>query len=193
MVPEVSAQDVWQRLQSAVPFVLLDVREHSEVTQGAIANHLHIPLGELMAQARTKMPDLHQPVVAYCRSGVRSITAGMQLQEMGYTDVVSMAGGIIGWQMQGYGLVTPTSNNFSAAELQRYDRHLRLKEIGLAGQLNLQDSRVCCVGAGGLGSPALLYLAAAGVGTINIIDADQLDLSNLQRQILYKTSDVGLS
>ncbi|MDQ1514241.1 MAG: sulfur-carrier protein adenylyltransferase/sulfurtransferase [Actinomycetota bacterium] len=167
----------------------LDVREADEFDQGTIPGAVFIPRGFLELQVEGKIPDKDTPVVVYCAGGARSAFAARDLAELGYTDVVSMAGGFNQWKNEGRNWVTPQS--LSAEQRNRYQRHLLLPEVGEAGQQKLLASKVLLLGAGGLGSPAALYLAAAGVGTIGIIDMDVVDASNLQRQILHNMDRIG--
>jgi molybdopterin/thiamine biosynthesis adenylyltransferase/rhodanese-related sulfurtransferase len=169
--------------------VFLDVREPDEYAQGAIAGALHIPRGQLESNIEGRILDRDTPVVIYCASGVRSAFAAKTLAELGYTDVASMVGGFNKWKDEGRGWSAPRT--LSADQRNRYHRHLLLPEVGEAGQQKLLDSKVLLLGAGGLGSPAALYLAAAGVGTIGIIDMDVVDESNLQRQVLHNMDRLG--
>jgi sulfur-carrier protein adenylyltransferase/sulfurtransferase len=169
--------------------VVLDVREPDEYEQGALPGAVHIPRGHLESKIETHVSDRSTPIVIHCASGVRSAFATKTLQDLGYTDVVSMAGGFNKWKDEGREWVTPQT--LSAEQRNRYQRHLLLPEVGEKGQQKLLESRVLLLGAGGLGSPAALYLAAAGVGTIGIIDMDVVDDSNLQRQILHNVDRVG--
>ncbi|MGI8794254.1 MAG: molybdopterin-synthase adenylyltransferase MoeB [Acidimicrobiales bacterium] len=169
--------------------VVLDVREPDEYEQGALPGVVHIPRGHLEAQIESKIVDREAPVVVYCAGGVRSAFAADTLQQLGYTDVVSMIGGFNKWKDEGRAWSTPKT--LSPEQRNRYQRHLLLPEVGEAGQQKLLESRVLLLGAGGLGSPAALYLAAAGVGTLGIIDMDVVDDSNLQRQILHNVDRVG--
>lgn len=169
--------------------MLLDVREPDEFEQGAIAGAIHIPRGHLEAQVENRIADKNVPVVVYCAGGVRSAFAAKTMQELGYTDVVSMAGGFGKWKDEGRPWKLPIQLN--ADQKMRYQRHLLLPEVGVEGQAKLLDAKVLMLGAGGLGSPAALYLAAAGVGTVGIIDMDVVDASNLQRQILHNLDRVG--
>ena len=168
---------------------LLDVREPDEHEQGAIAGAIHLPRGNLEFQVEGKLPDKEAPVVVYCAGGVRSAFAAQTMQSLGYTDVVSMVGGFNRWKDEGRPWATPES--LTPDQRNRYQRHLLLPEVGDTGQLKLLNSKVLLLGAGGLGSPAALYLAAAGVGTIGIIDMDVVDASNLQRQILHNLDRIG--
>jgi len=169
--------------------VVLDVREPDEFEQGALAGAIHIPRGHLEAQIENRVTDHGATVVVYCAGGVRSAFAAKTLGELGYTDVVSMDGGFGKWKDDGRPWVTPRT--LTSEQRNRYQRHLLLPEVGEEGQQKLLDARVLMLGAGGLGSPAALYLAAAGVGTIGIIDMDVVDESNLQRQVLHNLDRVG--
>ncbi len=169
--------------------LVLDVREPDEYDEGALPGAIHIPRGHLEAQVEGKLLDRHAPVVVYCAGGVRSAFAARTLAELGYTDVVSMAGGFGRWKDEGRDWRKPVT--LSAEQRNRYKRHLLLPEVGVEGQAKLLGSKVLMLGAGGLGSPAALYLAAAGVGTIGIVDMDDVDASNLQRQILHNIDRIG--
>ncbi len=169
--------------------LLLDVREPDEYEQGAIPGAVHIPRGYLETQVEGRITDHHQPIVVYCAGGVRSAYAAKTLGDLGYDDVVSMAGGFNRWKDEGREWKAPIVLN--ADQRNRYQRHLLLPEIGESGQQKLLGSKVLMLGAGGLGSPAALYLAAAGVGAIGIVDMDVVDASNLQRQILHNMDRIG--
>src|SRR6266849_2416657 len=169
--------------------VLVDVREKHEWNEGYIPGALHVPRGFLELQVEEAVPDKSKTVVLYCAGGVRSLIAGTTSQQMGYQNVISMSGGFGIWKGSGLPFVQPRT--LSEAQSKRYSRHLLVPEVGEQGQLKLLDAHVLLVGAGGLGSPAGYYLAAAGVGTIGIIDADVVDESNLQRQILHNTHRIG--
>ena len=169
--------------------VVLDVREPEEYEQGAIPGAVHIPRGTMEGAIEGRIPDKGTPIIVHCASGVRSAFAAKTLSELGYTDVASLAGGFNKWKDEGRDWAAPRS--LTADQRNRYQRHLLLPEVDVAGQLKLLDSRVLLLGAGGLGSPAALYLAAAGVGTIGIIDMDVVDESNLQRQILHNMDRIG--
>jgi molybdopterin/thiamine biosynthesis adenylyltransferase/rhodanese-related sulfurtransferase len=168
---------------------VLDVREPDEYDQGAIPGAVHIPRGHLEAQVEGRLVDKGQPVVVYCAGGVRSAFAAKTLQELGYSDVVSMAGGFGKWKDEGRDWKVPVT--LTPDQRNRYHRHLLLPEVGVEGQVKLLESKVLLLGAGGLGSPAALYLAAAGVGTLGIVDMDEVDASNLQRQILHNLDRIG--
>lgn len=167
----------------------LDVREPDEYDQGTVPDAVHIPRGQLELQVESKVPDKARPVVVYCAGGTRSAFAAATLASLGYTDVVSMAGGFNRWKDEGRPWAVPRV--LSADQRNRYQRHLLLPEVGEAGQQRLLDARVLLLGAGGLGSPAALYLTAAGVGTLGILDMDVVDASNLQRQILHNLDSLG--
>src|SRR5215472_3483490 len=169
--------------------VVVDVREKHEWNEGYIPGALHVPRGFLELQIEEAVPDKSKTVVLYCAGGVRSLIAGNTLQQMGYKDVISMSGGFGQWKANGYSFVQPRV--LSDAQTKRYSRHMLVPEVGEAGQFKLLDSSVLLIGAGGLGSPAAYYLAAAGVGTIGIIDADVVEESNLQRQIIHNTNRIG--
>ena len=185
-IREVSTDDAEQHLGKVT---FLDVREPEEYEQGTLPDAVHLPRGNLEFQVEGKLPDKSAPVIVYCAGGVRSAFAARTLGQLGYTDVVSMAGGFNRWKDEGKPWNTPRT--LSADQRNRYQRHLLLPEVGEAGQQKLLDSKVLLLGAGGLGSPAALYLAAAGVGTLGIIDMDVVDASNLQRQILHNMDRIG--
>jgi molybdopterin/thiamine biosynthesis adenylyltransferase/rhodanese-related sulfurtransferase len=169
--------------------VVLDVREPDEYEQGAIPGAVHIPRGTLESSVENRITDKSAPVIIHCASGVRSVFAAKTLSDMGYQDVVSVSGGFNKWKDEGRDWAAP--RKLSPDQRNRYQRHLLLPEVDVEGQLKLLDARVLLLGAGGLGSPAALYLAAAGVGTIGIVDMDVVDESNLQRQILHNVDRVG--
>ncbi|MCY3644021.1 MAG: molybdopterin-synthase adenylyltransferase MoeB [Acidimicrobiaceae bacterium] len=170
-------------------WTLLDVREPDEYEQGAIAGSVHIPRGQLESSIENRIADRSTPLVAMCAGGVRSAFAAVTLEQMGYTDVVSMDGGFNKWKDEGRAWERPRT--LTPDQRNRYQRHLLVPEVGEEGQIKLLDAKVLLLGAGGLGSPAALYLAAAGVGTIGVIDMDVVDESNLQRQILHNVDRVG--
>ena len=169
--------------------LVLDVREPDEYQEGAIPGAVHIPRGHLEAQVEGKLLDKGAPVVVYCAGGVRSAFAVQTMQDLGYTGAVSMDGGFGRWKDEGRDWKAPAS--LGPEQANRYKRHLLLPEVGVEGQLKLLESKVLLLGAGGLGSPAALYLAAAGVGTLGIVDMDDVDASNLQRQILHNVDRIG--
>ena len=187
-IVEVDTADAAARLATGTTLAL-DVREPDEFEQGTLPLSIHIPRGHLEAQIESKITDKNAPIVVYCAGGVRSAFAAKTLQELGYTNVVSMAGGFGKWKDEGRQWGTPAS--LTAEQRNRYQRHILLPEVGVEGQAKLLASKVLLLGAGGLGSPAALYLAAAGVGTIGIVDMDEVDASNLQRQILHNIDRIG--
>jgi sulfur-carrier protein adenylyltransferase/sulfurtransferase len=167
----------------------IDVREADEYEEGYIPGAVHIPRGFLESRIENAAPDRAQPIVAYCQSGNRSLFAAKTLEELGYENVVSLAGGFVDWKRSG--LPTQLPVTLGPEQRARYSRHLLIPEVGIEGQTKLLNSRVLLIGAGGLGSPASLYLAAAGVGTLGIVDDDRVDASNLQRQIAHSTQTLG--
>ena len=185
-IEEINPEEAERRLSSAT---LLDVREADEYAQGAIPGALHLPRGFLEVQVEGRLPDKSQPVIVYCAGGTRSALAAKALQDLGYRSVVSMDGGFNRWKDEGRDWLAPRV--LDGDQRNRYHRHLLLPEIGEAGQQRLLESKVLMLGAGGLGSPAALYLAAAGVGTIGIVDMDVVDASNLQRQVLHNMDRIG--
>jgi sulfur-carrier protein adenylyltransferase/sulfurtransferase len=187
-IREIDTAGMEARIKTAQP-VLLDVREPDEYEQGAVPGAIHIPRGHLESQVESKILDKDAEVVIYCAGGTRSAFAAETLAQLGYSDVVSVKGGFNAWKNEGREWRTPRT--LSAEQRNRYQRHLLLPEVGETGQQALLDSKVLLLGAGGLGSPAALYLAAAGVGTIGIIDMDVVDESNLQRQILHNMDRIG--
>jgi len=168
---------------------VLDVREPEEFEQGALVGATHVPRGHLESQIETRIPDRDTQIVAYCAAGTRSAFVAKTLNELGYTKVVSMDGGFTKWKSEGRPWETPQA--LDPQQRNRYHRHLLLPEIGEEGQQQLLKAKVLLLGAGGLGSPAAMYLAAAGVGTLGIIDMDVVDESNLQRQVIHNTGRVG--
>jgi molybdopterin/thiamine biosynthesis adenylyltransferase/rhodanese-related sulfurtransferase len=169
--------------------LLVDVREQDEWDEGHIPGAVHIPRGHLESRIERAAPDPTQQIVLYCASGNRSVFATRTLEELGYTDVASLSGGFTDWKRNG--LPVELTAGLDARKRARYSRHLLIPEVGEEGQLKLLDSKVLLIGAGGLGSPASLYLAAAGVGRLGIVDADVVDESNLQRQIVHSTEWLG--
>ena len=189
-IEEIDAAALADELAGAAPPLLIDVREPDEYEQGAIAQALHIPRGFLESRIEAAAPDKGARIVLSCASGARSAFGAKALQELGYTDVVSLAGGFSGWKQSGHPWAEPKV--LDAERRRRYSRHLVIPEVGEAGQLALLGAKVLMIGAGGLGSPSSLYLAAAGVGTIGIIDDDVVDASNLQRQVIHNTERIGV-
>jgi len=170
---------------------VVDVRERDEWDEGHLPGAVHVPRGNLESRIEAAVPDKARPVLLYCASGNRSAFAAKSLEELGYTNVVSLAGGFTDWKRNGLSFEIPQA--LDETKRRRYSRHLLIPEVGEEGQLKLLQSRVLLIGAGGLGSPASLYLAAAGVGTIGIVDDDVVDESNLQRQIVHSTERLGES
>ncbi|MDI1478809.1 molybdopterin-synthase adenylyltransferase MoeB [Polyangium sp. y55x31] len=189
-ISTVSLEEIKRRLEANEPMVLVDVREKEENRAGYIPGAISVPRGFLEMQIEQKVPDKNAPVVLYCAGGTRSALAAKTLIDLGYTRVESANPGFVRWKDLGYPMETPPQ--LSDAQRDRYSRHLLLPEVGEAGQAKLLASKILLLGAGGLGSPAALYLAAAGVGTIGLVDADVVDASNLQRQIMHATSRVGM-
>src|SRR5882724_11573761 len=189
-VPEASVEDVRARLGRERGLALLDVREKEEFREGHLDGALSLPRGFLEIRVEETVPEKRTPIIAYCGGGTRSLIAARTLKEMGYANVVSMTGGFSAWKSAG--LPFTTDRQFTPEQLTRYSRHFMLPEVGEAGQAKLLAAKVLLLGAGGLGSPTALYLAAAGVGTLGIVDHDVVDLSNLQRQILHTNDRIGM-
>jgi sulfur-carrier protein adenylyltransferase/sulfurtransferase len=189
-IDEIDAERAHELYADAPPPLFLDIREREEWDEGYIPRAVHIPRGWLESRIEQASPDRDRPIVVYCAAGNRSAFAAKTLEELGYTDVASLAGGINDWKRHGYPLEVP-AGALEPSQRTRYSRHLLIPEVGEEGQLKLLQSRVLLIGAGGLGSPAALYLAAAGIGTIGIVDADVVDETNLQRQILHSTASLG--
>ncbi|HWK17127.1 MAG TPA: molybdopterin-synthase adenylyltransferase MoeB [Solirubrobacteraceae bacterium] len=172
--------------------VIVDVREPEEFAAGHIPGAKHVPKSYLETRIEGAVPDRSAHVILYCASGNRSAWAARTLlDDLGYENVESMTGGITLWKDRGYDVEVPRS--LTAEQRERYSRHLLLPEVGVEGQQRLLDAKVLLLGAGGLGSPTALYLAAAGVGTLGIVDDDEVDLSNLQRQVIHSTERIGVS
>lgn len=188
-ITEIVPQDLKARLEAGENLALIDVRERDEFVQGHLPEATFIPRGFLELQIEQNVPDRDTPVVIYCAGGSRSAFAARNLKEMGYTNTISLVGGFNGWKNAGFDFKVPAV--LTEEQRVRYSRHTILQEMGEEGQLKLLESKVLLIGAGGLGSPAAIYLAAAGVGTIGIVDFDVVDTSNLQRQVLHGTKDVG--
>ncbi len=187
-IQEVDPSDVKPLVGNGVP--IIDVREAEEYAVAHLPGAKHVPRGYLESRIDAAVPDRKQRVILYCATGQRSALAAHTLMEdLGFEDVVSMTGGITLWKDRGYDVEVPQT--LTAEQRDRYSRHVLVPEVGLEGQLKLLDAKVLCLGAGGLGSPVALYLAAAGVGTLGIVDDDVVDLSNLQRQVIHTTAGVG--
>jgi sulfur-carrier protein adenylyltransferase/sulfurtransferase len=184
-VPEVTAAELAKQKPA-----LIDVREKDEVDAGMLPGARHVPRGFLELRIEEAVPDRNADVVLYCAGGTRSLLAARTLREMGYTRVRSLTGGFGAWKDAGLPIDVPA--RLTDAQRSRYSRHLLIPEVGEAGQAKLLQSKVLLIGAGGLGSPAALYLAAAGVGRLGLMDDDVVDESNLQRQILHATDRIGM-
>ena len=190
-IEEVDPKDVLETQQNGNGAVIVDVREQHEFEESHLPGALHVPRGHLESRIEGAVSDRSKRVVLYCATGQRSALAAHTLQELlGYEDVASMRGGITLWKDRGYEVEVPRA--LTPEQRERYSRHLLIPEIGLEGQLKLLDAKVLLLGAGGLGSPAALYLAAAGVGTLGIVDNDVVDLSNLQRQVAHSNERIGV-
>ncbi len=188
-IDEISAPQARERLDAPQPPVLVDVREQDEWDEGYVPGAIHVPRGMLESRIEGLLPDRSSEIVVYCAGGSRSAFAAKTLGELGYENVTSLIGGFTDWKRNGFQI--EQSRALSPEQRARYSRHLLIPEVGDRGQQKLLQSRVLLIGAGGLGSPASLYLAAAGVGTIGIVDADVVDDSNLQRQIVHSTNEIG--
>jgi molybdopterin/thiamine biosynthesis adenylyltransferase/rhodanese-related sulfurtransferase len=188
-VEEVDPSEVKPLVGNGVP--IIDVREAEEYAVAHLPGAKHVPRGYLESRIDNAVRDRKQRVILYCATGQRSALAAHTLKtELGFEDVVSMTGGITLWKDRGYEVEVPQT--LTAEQRDRYSRHVLVPEVGLEGQLKLLDAKVLCLGAGGLGSPVALYLAAAGVGTLGIVDDDVVDLSNLQRQVIHTTDGIGM-
>jgi sulfur-carrier protein adenylyltransferase/sulfurtransferase len=187
VIPEVTPAQVAREASSRT---LIDVRERSEFEEGHIPGALHLSKGFIEVQIEDRVPGKDTPITLYCAGGTRSLLAARALHELGYNDVRSMSGGFNGWKQAGFDFDVPRV--LTADQKRRYNRHLLVPEVGEEGQAKLLDASVLLIGAGGLGSPAALYLAAAGVGTIGLVDFDIVDESNLQRQIIHTRDRVGM-
>jgi molybdopterin/thiamine biosynthesis adenylyltransferase/rhodanese-related sulfurtransferase len=188
-IDEVDPGAVREQLQTGA--LVVDVRQDEEWSTGHIPGARHVPKSHLESRIEGVAPDKSQPVILYCASGQRSAWAARtMIEDLGYEHVESMTGGFTLWKDRGYDVDVPRF--MSAEQRDRYSRHILLNEVGIEGQQKLLDAKVLLLGAGGLGSPTALYLAAAGVGTIGIVDDDVVDLSNLQRQVIHNTTRVGI-
>jgi len=189
----ISLEALKERIENRAqkPFTLVDVREKDEVRAGYIPGAVHVPRGFLEMQAEQKLPNKSDEIIVYCAGGTRSAFAAKTLSELGYENVTSANPGFVRWKDLKYPVELPAE--LTPAQLDRYSRHILLPEVGERGQEKLLKGRVLLLGAGGLGAPAALYLAAAGVGTIGLVDADTVDASNLQRQIIHATSRLGMN
>jgi sulfur-carrier protein adenylyltransferase/sulfurtransferase len=187
-IDEVDAVRARELIETGDP-VIVDVREQDEWDEGHLPGAIHIPRGNLESRIEAAVPDRSRELVLYCAGGSRSAFATKSLQELGYENVTSLAGGFTDWKRNGFPIDLPRA--LDDDKRRRYSRHILIPEVGEAGQLKLLDARVLLIGAGGLGSPASLYLAAAGVGKLGIVDDDRVDDSNLQRQIVHSTQELG--
>jgi sulfur-carrier protein adenylyltransferase/sulfurtransferase len=189
-INEVDPAEVREQMNNGA--VVVDVRELEELQTGRLPGAKHVPRGYLESRIEGAVPDRSQHVILYCASGNRSAYAARTLvEDLGYEHVESMRGGITLWKDRGYEVEVPRT--LTSEQRERYSRHLLLPEVGAEGQQKLLDAKVLLLGAGGLGSPSALYLAAAGVGTLGIVDSDEVDLSNLQRQVIHSTDRIGVS
>jgi molybdopterin/thiamine biosynthesis adenylyltransferase/rhodanese-related sulfurtransferase len=189
-IPQTTPEEVRARREQGEHFQVLDVREPEETANGIVPGARPLSRAHFESQVEDVLPDKDAEVVVYCATGVRSLFAAQTLNELGYSNVSSMKGGFTRWKDLGYNFDTPKV--LDPHQKDRYSRHLILPEVGLEGQMKFLESKVLCIGAGGLGSPALLYLAAAGVGTIGIVDSDVVEENNLQRQVVHNTDRIGM-
>ena len=190
-IDEITPEDARDRLDETNAPVLIDVRSYRERATSYIPGSIHLPMAEVESRLAEVAPDPGRPVITYCATGNRSRRILPTIAHLGYENAVSMAGGIVAWQALGYPTESPSS--LDDEKLARYSRHLLIPEVGIEGQQRLLETSILLIGAGGLGSPAALYLAAAGVGRIGIVDDDRVDASNLQRQVLHSTAELGES
>lgn len=186
---EISIHDLHWMLKNNLDVTIIDIREKNEIDTGYIKGALFIPYEALEKKAEELIRKKENPVIVYCGFGIKSLDAVRILRKLGFEKAMSLKEGFEGWRANGYEV--EGDSRLTKDQLLRYSRHILLKEIGLEGQLRLLNSKVLIVGAGGLGSPCSLYLAASGVGTIGIVDNDVVDISNLQRQIIHRTEDAG--
>ncbi len=191
VIPEVEPADVASRVASGDGPLIIDVRETAEWDQGHLPGAVHIPRGFLESRIGGMAPDSDQEILVSCASGQRSLLSAQTLHHMGFTNVTNLAGGFARWKQNNHPVEVPRI--LSAAQRSRYSRHILIPEVGEEGQMKLLDSKALLIGAGGLGSPAAYYLAAAGIGTIGLVDDDDVDESNLQRQIIHTTDRVGMN
>ena len=189
VIPEQPPAELKKRLDAGEPLVVVDVRDPDEYRDGSIEAATNISRGFLEFRIGTVAPEPSTPVVLYCQTGLRSMLAAKALHDLGFTNVINLQGGFQRWAQSGLPVVKDTP--LTGDQIQRYSRHFLLAQVGEKGQRKLLRSKVLLIGAGGLGSPTALYLAAAGVGTIGLMDGDVVDVSNLQRQVLHTTASVG--
>jgi molybdopterin/thiamine biosynthesis adenylyltransferase/rhodanese-related sulfurtransferase len=188
---EIEVEDARERLAQPSAPLLLDVRTERERRVSHIPGSVHLPMAEVESRIHEIEPDSSRPIITYCATGRRSLDILPTLAALGYENGTSLAGGIVAWQARGYPTASPST--LDDEKLARYSRHLLIPEVGIEGQQRLLETSILLIGAGGLGSPAALYLAAAGVGRIGIVDDDRVDASNLQRQVLHSTEELGES
>src|SRR6266850_3365015 len=189
VIPEQGPLDLQRRLAAAEPLTVIDVRDPDEFRDGHIEAATNISRGFLEFRVGSAVTDPTTPIVLYCQTGLRSMLAAKALHELGYQNVVNLQGGFQKWAQSG--LPTVKDQPLNPDQLQRYSRHFLLNQVGDKGQRRLLRSKALLIGAGGLGSPTALYLAAAGVGTLGLMDGDVVDITNLQRQVLHTTADIG--
>ena len=189
VVPEEGPADLQRRMKSGEKVVVIDVRDPDEFRDGHIEGSANISRGFLEFRIGTAVTDPATPIVLYCQTGLRSVLAAKALRELGYATVINLQGGYQKWVQSGLAVVRDVP--MTADQIQRYSRHFLLSQVGDKGQRRLLRAKVLLIGAGGLGSPTALYLAATGVGTLGLMDGDVVDLTNLQRQVLHTTADIG--
>ncbi|MEA2483122.1 MAG: sulfur-carrier protein adenylyltransferase/sulfurtransferase, partial [Thermoleophilaceae bacterium] len=190
-IHEVDPREVHELVNNGYKAHVIDVREQHEFDEGRIPGAVHVPRGHLETRIENTVKDKDARVILYCQSGNRSAFAADTLQrQLGYSNVESMTGGITLWKDRGFDVEQPRV--LTPEQRERYSRHTLMQEIGVEGQLKLLDAKVLLLGAGGLGSPSALYLAAAGVGTIGLVDNDVVDMSNLQRQVAHSEDRIGM-
>src|SRR5881392_1231947 len=189
VVPEEGPQQLQRRLAAGEPVVVIDVRDPDEYRDGHLEAATNISRGFLEFRVGGAVTDPKTPIVLYCQTGLRSVLAAKQLKELGYENVINLQGGYAKWAQSGLPVVKEQS--MTPDQIQRYSRHFLLNQVGEKGQQKLLRSKVLLIGAGGLGSPSALYLGAAGVGTLGLMDGDTVDITNLQRQVLHTTADIG--
>jgi sulfur-carrier protein adenylyltransferase/sulfurtransferase len=188
-VPEEGPNDLQRRLAAGEPVTVIDVRDPDEYREGHIEPATNISRGFLEFRIGSAVTDSAVPIVLYCQTGLRSVLAAKALQDLGYRNVINLQGGFQKWAQSGLPVVKDVA--MTTEQIQRYSRHFLLNQVGEKGQRKLLRSKTLLIGAGGLGSPTALYLAAAGVGTLGLMDGDSVDITNLQRQILHTTADIG--
>src|SRR5262245_61254420 len=188
-VPEEGPSDLQRRLAAGEPVTVIDVRDPDEYREGHIEPAANISRGFLEFRIGSAVVDSATPIVLYCQTGLRSVLAAKALQDLGYRNVINLQGGFQKWAQSGLPVVKDVA--MTTEQIQRYSRHFLLNQVGEKGQRKLLRSKTLLIGAGGLGSPTALYLAAAGVGTLGLMDGDSVDITNLQRQILHTTADIG--